>query len=89
MYFQIPRKWKTMDLICDRIHRILKAKKGQKKNYVAMSRANMRFPISDKIIDKLYTKEGTPLFCMKPHVPIRLDTKIPTLILVFFTTIYK
>ena len=88
MYFQIPRKWKTMDLICDRIHRILKAKKGQ-KNYVAMSRANMRFPISDKIIDKLYTKEGTPLFCMKPHVPIRLDTKIPTLILFFFTTIYK
>ena len=82
MYFQIPRKWKTMDLICDRIHRILKAKKGQ-KNYVAMSRANMRFPISDKIIDKLYTKEGTPLFCMKPHVPIRLDTKIPTLILFF------
>ena len=54
-----------------------------------MSRANMRFPISDKIIDKLYTKEGTPLFCMKPHVPIRLDTKIPTLILCFFTTIYK
>ena len=53
-----------------------------------MSRANMRFPISDKIIDKLYTKEGTPLFCMKPHVPIRLDMKIPTLIL-FFTTIYK
>ena len=48
-----------------------------------MSRANMRFPISDKIIDKLYTK-GTPLFCMKPHVPIRLDTKIPTLILLFY-----
>ena len=57
--------------------------KKDKKNYGAMSRANMRFPISDKIIDKLYTKEGTPLFCMKPHVPIRLDTKIPTLILLF------
>jgi hypothetical protein len=58
--------------------------KKYKKNYGAMSRANMRFPISDKIIDKLYTKEGTPLFCMKPHVPIRLDTKIPTLILLFY-----
>ena len=79
--FQENGKQWIWGVIC--VHRILRHKKGQKKNYGAMSRANMRFPISDKIIDKLYTKEGTPLFCMKPHVPIRLDTKIPTLILLF------
>ena len=51
-----------MDMCDNRKFKALK--KGQKKR--TMSRANMRFPISDKIIDKLYTK--APLSFVQNHM---------------------
>ena len=54
MLNQISRKWKTMDSSDNSSYE----KKGKKCR--TMSEANMRFPISDKIIDNFY--KGTPLF---------------------------
>ena len=82
MYFQIPRKWKTMDLICDRIHRI-KAKKGQKKTMEPCQELTWDFRFLTKLLTSFTQKKAPLSFVWKPHVPIRLDTKIPTLILLF------
>ena len=70
------------DMICDRIHRI-KAKKGQKKTMEPCQELTWDFRFLTKLLTSFTQKKAPLSFVWKPHVPIRLDTKIPTLILLF------
>ena len=66
MYFQIPRKWKTMDLICDRIHRI-KAKKGQKKTMEPCQELTWDFRFLTKLLTS-FTQKKAPLSFVWNHM---------------------